>query len=129
MPPAIDPRYFSERVDLDLMVAGVKQAREIAAARPLERFRGEEVAPGAGNRSDAEIAADIRLRCNTIFHPVGTCRMGGDDQAVVDAQLRVRGLEGLRVADGSIMPAIVGGNTHAPIVMIAEKAAQMIRAS
>ncbi len=126
-PPAIDPRYFSAKADLDLMVAGVKLAREIAAAKPLSRLRGDEVAPGPAARSDAELETDIRLRCNTIFHPVGTCKMGSDEQAVVDAELRVRGLAGLRVADGSIMPTVVGGNTHAPIVMIAEKAADVIR--
>jgi choline dehydrogenase-like flavoprotein len=128
LPPAIDPRYFSAPADLDQLVAGVKLAREIAAAAPLGRFRGDEHAPGAKFQSDAELRADILMRCNTIFHPVGTCRMGGDDRAVVDATLRVRGLAGLRVADGSIMPTIVGGNTHAPIVMIAEKAADLIRA-
>jgi choline dehydrogenase-like flavoprotein len=126
-PPAIDPRYFSEKADLDLMVAGVKLAREIAAAKPLAKLRGDEAAPGPAARTDAELETDIRLRCNTIFHPVGTCKMGTDDRAVVDPELRVRGLAGLRVVDGSIMPTVVGGNTHAPIVMIAEKAADLIR--
>jgi choline dehydrogenase len=125
--PAIEPRYFSAPADLDLMVAGVKLAREIIAAQPLARFRGAEVAPGSERRSDDELRADVRLRCNTIFHPVGTCKMGTDADAVVDPELRVRGLKGLRVADGSIMPTIVGGNTHAPIVMIAEKAAELAR--
>ena len=128
-PPAIDPRYFSAGADLDLLVAGIKLAREIAAHKSLARHRGDEVAPGPAARSDDELRADIRLRCNTIFHPVGTCKMGPDkdEQAVVDSQLRVRGVSGLRIADGSIMPTVVGGNTHAPIVMIAEKAADLIR--
>jgi choline dehydrogenase len=125
--PAIDPRYFSAGSDLEMMVAGVKLAREIASAACLTRYRGDEVAPGPSVVSDDALRADIRLRCNTIFHPVGTCRMGTDDQAVVDPELRLRGLSGLRIADGSIMPTIVGGNTHAPIVMIAEKASDMVR--
>ena len=127
VPPAIDPRYFSARADLDLMVAGVELAREICAAAPLARFRGDEVVPGPAVRGAEALRENIRQRSNTIFHPVGTCRMGTDDGAVVDAELRVRGLDGLRVVDGSIMPTIVGGNTHAPIVMIAEKAADLIR--
>jgi choline dehydrogenase-like flavoprotein len=126
-PPAIDPRYFSAKADLDLLVAGVKLAREIAAAEPLRRFRGDEIAPGPGVKTDADIEADIRLRCNTIFHPTGTCKMGVDADAVVDPELRVRGLAGVRVADASIMPDVIGGNTHAPSVMIAEKAADLIR--
>ncbi len=125
--PAIDPRYFSARADLDLLVAGVKLARAIAATAPLARFRGEEGAPGPNVKTDDELRTDIRLRSNTIFHPVGTCKMGTDERGVVDPELRVRGLAGLRVADGSIMPTIVGGNTHAPIVMIAEKAADLVR--
>ena len=124
--PAIDPRYFSAKADLDLLVAGVKMARDVATAPALKKWLGDEVAPGPKARSDEEIRADIRLRCNTIFHPVGTCKMGSGDDAVVDAQLRVRGLDGLRVVDGSIMPTVIGGNTHAPIVMIGEKAADLI---
>ncbi|HKE14989.1 MAG TPA: GMC family oxidoreductase N-terminal domain-containing protein [Kofleriaceae bacterium] len=125
--PAIDPRYFSAAADLEQMVAGVVLAREIAAATHLTRYRSDEVAPGPSAATDDALRADIRLRCNTIFHPVGTCAMGAGDEAVVDAELRLRGLSGLRIADGSIMPTIVGGNTHAPIVMIAEKAADLIR--
>jgi len=125
--PAIDPRYFSEAADLDLMVDGVELAREIVHTKPLAELCGDEVAPGPAAKSRDELRADVRLRCNTIFHPVGTCRMGTGDDAVVDPELRVRGLTGLRVVDGSIMPTIVGGNTHAPIVMIAEKAADLIR--
>jgi choline dehydrogenase len=126
--PSIEPRYFSEPADLELLVTGVKMAREIAAAAPLAKYKGDEVAPGPSVKSDAELRDDIRLRCNTIFHPVGTCKMGTDELAVVDPELKLRGLEGLRVVDGSIMPNIVGGNTHAPIVMIAEKAAELIAA-
>jgi choline dehydrogenase len=105
----------------------VKLAREIAAAAPLRKHCSDEVAPGPSVKTDDAIRDDIRLRTNTIFHPVGTCKMGNDANAVVDSELKVRGLDGIRVVDGSIMPTIVGGNTHAPIVMIAEKAADMIR--
>jgi choline dehydrogenase-like flavoprotein len=127
VPPAIDPRYFSVEKDLEVMLDGVKLARDIVASPPLARYRGAEVVPGPALRGDEELRASIRQRCNTIFHPVGTCRMGRDERAVVDASLKLRGLDGLRIADGSIMPSIVGGNTHAPIVMIAEKAADLIR--
>ncbi len=126
-PPAIDPRYLTDGADLDLLVAGIERARAIAATRPLADLCGEEVAPGPKVSSGDDLRADVRLRANTIFHPVGTCRMGIGDDAVVDPELRLRGLVGLRVADGSIMPTIVGGNTHAPIVMIAERAADLIR--
>jgi choline dehydrogenase len=126
-PPSIDPRYFSEKADLDLLVDGVELAREIARAKPLADVVSGERAPGPEAKTREAIGDDVKRSVNTIFHPVGTCKMGNDEMAVVDAQLRVRGLEGLRVVDGSIMPTIVGGNTHAPIVMIAEKAAAMIR--
>jgi choline dehydrogenase len=127
--PTIDPRYFSEKADLELLVDGVELAREIGRAKPLADVITSERGPGPKAKTREAIAADIRQCANTIFHPVGTCKMGNDEMAVVDAELRVRGLEGLRVVDGSIMPSIVGGNTHAPIVMIAEKAAAMMRAS
>jgi choline dehydrogenase len=125
--PAIEPRYFSAPRDLDLLVESVKLSREIARAGALARDCVEERRPGPDARTDEAIRADIRTRVNTIFHPVGTCKMGTDDQAVVDPELRVRGMAGLRVVDGSIMPNIIGGNTHAPIVMIAERAADLIR--
>ena len=90
-------------------------------------YRGRELAASAGVQTDAEIEAFIRGHADTIYHPVSTCRMGSGEMDVVDAQLRVRGLHGLRVVDASIMPSIVGGNTNAPVVAIAEKAADMIR--
>jgi len=101
--------------------------REIFRARPLGDLLGRELGPGDAARSDAEIGAYVRDRASgTIFHPVGTCKMGTDEMAVVDPALRVRGLDGLRVADASIMPTLIGGNTNAPTIMIAEKAATMM---
>jgi choline dehydrogenase len=123
--PAIDPRYFSDPADLDHLVAGVKLTREIAATAPLAALLGREVFPGAEVTDDDALRAAIRSTCNTIFHPTGTCRMGTDAQAVVDPELRVRGLSGLRVADASVMPRIIGGNTNAPTIMIAERAAEL----
>jgi choline dehydrogenase len=127
--PAIDPRYFSDPADLELMVGGVEKLREIAAAAPLAQLLAGERRPGREARSRDELRAAIRGAVNTIFHPVGTCRMGTGDDAVVDPELRVRGLRGLRVADASIMPAIIGGNTNAPVIMIAEKAADLVLSS
>jgi choline dehydrogenase-like flavoprotein len=126
-PPAIDPRCLSNSADLEFLIAAVKLSRELASIEPLARYRGKELRPGDDAKSDDAIARDIRLRLNTIFHPVGTCKMGTDAMAVVDPELRVRGIEGLRVADASIMPRIIGGNTNAPTIMIAEKAAELIR--
>jgi choline dehydrogenase len=125
--PVVDPRYFAERADLDHLVHGMKLTREIARAAPLASMLGVELRPGPDVTSDAALADFVRQTVNTIFHPVGTCKMGVDAAAVVDPQLRVRGVDGLRVADASIMPTIVGGNTNAPVIMIAEKAADLIR--
>ncbi|MDE2091676.1 MAG: choline dehydrogenase [Gammaproteobacteria bacterium] len=124
--PLIDPAYLSDPHDLEVLVRGFKLARRILAAPAFDPYRGRELF-SAGAVSDADICALIRARAETIYHPVGTCRMGRDDAAVVDAALTVRGVEGLRVVDASVMPALIGGNTNAPTMMIAEKAADMIR--
>ena len=127
-PPVIDPRFFSEEEDLRVLIRGLKEARRINHAAVFDKYRPREIEPGEEVRTDEELAAYIRRFGATIFHPVGTCRMGNDDLAVVDAELRVKGVDGLRVADCSIMPTIVGGNTNAPAIMIGEKAADLIKA-
>ena len=127
--PAIQPNYLSDQLDRDTMVAGMKLARQIARQPALAPHIAEELKPGADAVSDDDLLAYVRETGATIFHPVGTCKMGSDPAAVVDAELRVHGIEGLRVADCSIMPRLVSGNTNAPAMMIGEKAAAMIRAS
>jgi len=124
--PAIDPCYGQVKSDIDAMVAGVKITRDIFAAPPFDPYRGREIWPGPGTDDEAGIESFIRQKSETIYHPVGTCKMGSDNLAVVDAGLKVRGIEGLRVVDASIMPTLIGGNTNAPTIMIAEKAADMI---
>jgi choline dehydrogenase-like flavoprotein len=124
--PDIDPRYCEDDDDMKTLVRAFGMARDIAASKPLAPFLRGEATPGPQARTEAEIRAAIRLYAKTIYHPVGTCRMGVDQAAVVDPELRVRGMDGLRVADASIMPTIVGGNTNAPSIMIGEKAADMI---
>lgn len=128
-PPRIHANYLSDPDDLPVLVEAVKISREIFAARAFDAFRGAEVYPGEHVRSDAEIAAAIRAKAETVYHPVGTCRMGVDAESVVDPRLRVRGVEALRVIDASVMPKIIGGNTNAPTIMIAEKAADWLLAS
>jgi choline dehydrogenase len=125
--PIIDPDYLSARADLTRAIAGVRWNLKILYARAFDEMRGEEIAPGASLRSEADIESFVRRTASTTWHPVGTCKMGNDETAVVDARLRVRGLEALRVVDASIMPTIVSGNTNAPAIMIAEKAADLIR--
>ncbi|MDN2583922.1 GMC family oxidoreductase N-terminal domain-containing protein [Aquibium sp. ELW1220] len=124
--PRIDPAFLADRRDADLLLNGAKLMREILAAEPLAPYRHKELYLN-GPVSDLELMQHIRARADTIYHPVGTCRMGIDDAAVTDPQLRVRGMEGLRVVDASVMPTLVGGNTNAPTIMIAEKAAALIR--
>ena len=125
--PLIDPAYLSAPSDLPQFVAGIRMLREIFRAKPLGDILGRELGPGDEAQSDAEIGAHVRDRASgTIFHPVGTCKMGTDGMAVVDPALRVHGLDGLRVVDASIMPTLIGGNTNAPTIMIAEKAAAMM---
>lgn len=127
--PLIRARYFSERTDLALMIEGLKIARALARTHALGGIVVEEALPGAAVTGDVALEAYIRETGDTIFHPVGTCKMGTDAQAVVDPRLRVRGVEALRVIDASIMPTITSGPTNAPSVMIGEKGADMIKAS
>ncbi len=126
-PPAIDPAYLSDPRDLPPLMAGARVMERILNSPALEPWRGKPFYPHDG--SDAALEADIRARADTIYHPVGTCRMGRDEMAVVGPDLRVHGMEGLRVIDASVMPSLIGGNTNAPTLMIAERAAAMIRGS
>ncbi len=125
--PLIDPNFLGDDRDVEDMVAGFKLTRRLLDAPAFAAVRGRDLHT-AGIRSDDEIRTILRQRVDTVYHPVGTCRMGEDALAVVDSRLRVRGLEGLRVADASVMPTLIGGNTNAPTIMIGEKAADMIRA-
>jgi choline dehydrogenase len=126
MPPAIQPRYLSSRHDCDTVVVGMKLLRRIMNQPAMRRYVAEERSPDPGCTSDADLLAFARETGTTVFHPTSTCRMGSDPTAVVDERLRVRGVERLRVVDGSIMPALVSGNTNAAIVMIGEKGADLI---
>jgi choline dehydrogenase len=126
-PPFIDPRYFSDEDDLRVLAEGVRLSQRIGRSKLLGKYRGETLSPLTDIEDEATLRAEIRRRTSTLFHPVGTCKMGSDDMAVVDATLKVRGIDGLRVVDASIMPTIVGGNTNAPTIMIAEKAAKLVR--
>ncbi|MBW4518703.1 MAG: GMC family oxidoreductase N-terminal domain-containing protein [Scytolyngbya sp. HA4215-MV1] len=128
-PPVIQVNYLRHEADLQALVNGIKIARQLAYADALAAIRDKELAPGADVTSDAAIAAYIRQSANTFWHPVGTCKMGIDPLAVVDPELRVHGVEGLRVVDASIMPTVTTGNTNAPTIMIGEKAADLIKAS
>ena len=112
--------------DVDAMIAGVRLARKLAEQPALKPYIAEEVVPGPAVRSDEQLIEDIRNRGVSNLHPVGTCRMGTGRDAVVDPRLRVHGIRGLRVADASIMPLVVGGNTNAPSIMIGEKCAAMV---
>lgn len=126
--PQIDPKFLDHPDDLDAMVDGFKLTRKIMDAPALASIRTGEVYT-AGIHEDSAIREELKNRSDTIYHPVGTCKMGIDAMAVVDPQLRVRGVEGLRVVDASIMPTLIGGNTNAPTMMIGEKAADLIRSA
>ncbi len=127
--PLIDPNFLAERDDLDRLVRGFKAMRRVLAQPALAAHGARELSASAGAQSDAEIEAFVRGHADTIYHPVGSCRMGRGPLDVVDAELRVRGVDGLRVVDASVMPQIVSGNTNAPTIMIAEKAADLIKAA
>lgn len=122
----IDYNFLADPQDARVLVEGIRLARRILAGAAFDGLRGQEMLPGAEVQSDEQLLAYIREHAATVFHPVGTCKMGVDAMSVVDPQLRVRGVRGLRVADASIMPTLVSGNTNAPCIMIGEKAAQMI---
>jgi choline dehydrogenase len=131
--PLIDPAYLSVGTDIEPLVTGIQMAREFAAARPMSKICKSELAPGDEVRTDAELRSFIRQNLTTIYHPVGTCAMGGDSKvaasrlaSVVDPELRVRGVRGLRVVDASVMPTVPRGNTNAPTIAIAERAADLI---
>ena len=119
--PLIQPNYLAEEKDRIVMREGVRMTREICYQNAFDPYRGKEIYPGTDCQSDDEIDAAIRTRGETIYHPVGTCKMGVDAQAVVDTHCRVHGVENLRVVDASVMPTLIGGNTNAPTIMIAEK--------
>ncbi len=127
--PLIDPNFFGERGDMDRLLKGFKLMRGLLQQPALAGYRGRELPASAVAQTDAQIENFIRDHADTIYHPVGTCRMGSGAMDVVDAQLRVHGVQGLRVVDASIMPSIVGGNTNAPVIAIAEKAADMVRSA
>jgi len=125
-PPAINFNFLSSAPDAELTVRSVRIARAIMTAPAMTPFQVSEVAPGADRTTDDEILGWVKKAAETTYHPVGTCKMGSDPMAVVDAQLRVHGIAGLRVADASIMPTLTSGNTNAPSIMIGEKAADMV---
>ena len=128
VPPAIKPNYLSTEADRLVAADSIRHARQLMATERLKEFNPRELKPGPEIVSDADLARAAGDIATTIFHPVGTAKMGRDDKAVVDDALKVHGIGGLRIADGSIMPTICSGNTHAPITMIAEKAAEMMLA-
>jgi choline dehydrogenase len=131
--PAIDPAYLSDGADIEPLVRGIQMARQIAAAPAMAKICKSELAPGTSVRTETELREFVRRDISTIYHPVGTCAMGGDSRlaaskltSVVDTELRVRGVDGLRVVDASVMPVVPRGNTNAPTIAIAERAADLI---
>ncbi len=125
--PAIQPNYLAAEKDVAVCVEAMKLSREILNSKQFDRFRGKEWWPGEDAKTDNDFAAHIRQTADTIYHPIGTCKMGIDSMAVVDSQLRVRGVEGLRVVDASVIPLQITGHTQAPTLVIAEKAADLLK--
>jgi choline dehydrogenase len=128
-PPAIDPAFLSSPEDLPPLLHGIRLVRRIAATEPLASLLADEMLPGRDVQEDAELEAHVRAVSQTLYHPVATCRMGVDQAAVVDPELRVRGLERLRVVDASVIPLLPRGHTNWPTVMVAERAADLIAAA
>jgi choline dehydrogenase len=129
VPPAIRFNFLSTEHDRAGLLAAMRKGRELMATSPMKEITGEEIAPGAHVQSDDELLDWVRRTAETTYHPVGTCKMGNDAMAVVDSELRVHGIEGLRVADASIMPTLTSGNTNAPSIMIGEKCSDMVLAA
>ncbi|MEG4805680.1 GMC family oxidoreductase N-terminal domain-containing protein [Microcoleus sp. ARI1-B5] len=127
--PVIRLNYLQNQSDVQKFVAGIKLMRQLFQTSAFDEFRGREVAPGADVQSDAAIEIYVRENCGTVFHPIGTCKMGTDSMAVVDSELRVYGVKGLRVVDASVMPTLITGHTNASAIMIGEKAADLIKAT
>ena len=127
--PAIKPNYLTAHTDELALLGGARHVRKIFAAPALAQHSKGEIQPGPELQSDADLLAYARRAGNTLYHPVGTCKMGEDPRAVVDSRLRVRGIEGLRVIDASVMPTLTTGNTNAPTIMIGEKCAEMVLAA
>jgi choline dehydrogenase len=125
--PLIRANYLADPRDMQRMLAGLRVTRTVASANAFAKYRGRELCPGLDAKDDKALRAHIAKYTETLYHPAGTCKMGNDATAVVDAELRVRGVDGLRVVDASVMPIVPGGNTNAPTIMIAEKAADMIK--
>ncbi|MEC7537392.1 MAG: GMC oxidoreductase, partial [Pseudomonadota bacterium] len=124
--PKIKFNFLSSELDRMGLLAAMRKGREWMGSEPLKNVISEEFTPGNDLQKDDELLEWVRNNAETTYHPVGTCKMGQDDMAVVDERLRVRGIEGLRVADASIMPTLTSGNTNAPSIMIGEKASQMM---
>jgi choline dehydrogenase len=128
-PPAIRFNFLSTEHDRAGLLAAMRKGRELMSVSPMKEITGEEIAPGAKLQTDDELLDWVRRTAETTYHPVGTCKMGNDPMAVVDPELRVHGIAGLRVADASIMPTLTSGNTNAPAIMIGEKCAEMVLAA
>jgi choline dehydrogenase len=128
-PPRIYGNVLSHPAEVKALVAGLKLARDIARARAFDSYRGAEFMPGEATKTDAQLEAYVRAKVELLYHPCATCKMGEDELSVVDSELRVRGVAGLRVADASIMPTVIRGNTNAPTIMIAERCAAFMKAA
>jgi len=125
--PAVHPNYLTAETDQQTIVAGLRLCRQLLAQAALAQFVASEYLPGSSVQSDAELLDFARRRGGTVYHPTSTCKMGIDAMAVVDPELRVRGVTGLRVADASIMPTVISGNTNAATIMIGERCADLVR--
>jgi choline dehydrogenase len=128
-PPRIYGNFLSEPSEIKALMRAIKLSREIAHAKAFAPYRGAEFIPGDATKTDAQLEAFLRAKVELLYHPCATCKMGEDDRAVVDSELRVRGIDGLRVADASVMPVVPRGNTNAPTIMIAERCAAWMKAS